>query len=113
MLDRNNYYGGASASLNLADLYQKFKPNTSTIPNELKQYDVNEFQCDLTPKFNIFLLKIRSYKSTKEPIKIVRSKKELKLFQANNTKIAITTNPSLTTLIALNKTPLAYLSAKT
>jgi len=51
MLDRNNYYGGASASLNLTDLYKKFKPNNPTIPPELAHLDPNEFQCDLTPKF--------------------------------------------------------------
>jgi Rab GDP dissociation inhibitor len=50
MLDRNSYYGGASASLNLTELYNKFKPGVQ-IPDELQHHNPIDYQCDLTPKF--------------------------------------------------------------
>jgi len=47
-MDRNNYYGGASASLNLDQLYEKFRPGTKPIPTlgASKNYNV-----DIIPKF--------------------------------------------------------------
>lgn len=47
-LDRNNYYGGESASLNLTNLYNKFKPGTSPPINYGSNRDWN---VDLIPKF--------------------------------------------------------------
>ena len=32
-LDRNNYYGGDSASLNITNLWKKFKPNEEPPPS--------------------------------------------------------------------------------
>ncbi|KAL6041147.1 Rab GDP dissociation inhibitor alpha [Balamuthia mandrillaris] len=46
-MDRNNYYGGESASLNLEQLFQQFK-NTSA-PSSLGQS--REYNVDLIPKF--------------------------------------------------------------
>ncbi|KAF8818754.1 putative rab GDI alpha [Cardiosporidium cionae] len=47
-LDRNPYYGGESASLNLTNLYEKFKPG-STPPSS---YGANrDWNVDLIPKF--------------------------------------------------------------
>lgn len=47
-IDRNNYYGGESASLNLTNLYEKFKPGV--IPP--KEYGANrDWNVDLIPKF--------------------------------------------------------------
>eukprot|EP01091_Cochliopodium_minus_P015897 TRINITY_DN577_c0_g1_i1.p1 TRINITY_DN577_c0_g1~~TRINITY_DN577_c0_g1_i1.p1 ORF type:complete len:441 (-),score=136.08 TRINITY_DN577_c0_g1_i1:76-1398(-) len=47
-MDRNNYYGGACASLNLEQLYEKFKPEDkpSTTLGSSKKYNV-----DVIPKF--------------------------------------------------------------
>jgi len=47
-MDRNNYYGGESASLNLNQLYEKFKP-TQKPPAELGAS--REYNVDLIPKF--------------------------------------------------------------
>eukprot|EP01111_Echinosteliopsis_oligospora_P011348 TRINITY_DN372_c0_g1_i1.p1 TRINITY_DN372_c0_g1~~TRINITY_DN372_c0_g1_i1.p1 ORF type:complete len:444 (-),score=101.53 TRINITY_DN372_c0_g1_i1:154-1485(-) len=47
-MDRNNYYGGASASLNLNQLYQQFK-NGAAAPTELGQS--RDYNVDLVPKF--------------------------------------------------------------
>lgn len=47
-LDRNNYYGGESASLNLTNLYGKFKPGTSPPASYGSNRDWN---VDLIPKF--------------------------------------------------------------
>lgn len=48
VLDRNSYYGGESASLNLTNLYKHFKPGTT--PPE--RFGVNrDWNVDLIPKF--------------------------------------------------------------
>lgn len=47
-LDRNNYYGGECASLNLTNLWEKFKPGASP-PKELGSN--RDWNCDLIPKF--------------------------------------------------------------
>jgi len=47
-MDRNNYYGGESASLNLNQLYEKFYPG-QTPPAGLGQS--REYNVDLVPKF--------------------------------------------------------------
>lgn len=47
-MDRNNYYGGESASLNLEQLYQKFKPDQK-IPDDLGRS--RDYNVDLCPKF--------------------------------------------------------------
>lgn len=47
-VDRNGYYGGESASLNLTNLYQKFVPGE----NPPKEFGANrDWNVDLTPKF--------------------------------------------------------------
>jgi Rab GDP dissociation inhibitor len=47
-LDRNNYYGGACASLNITNLWEKFRPGT-TPP---KEFGANrDWNVDLIPKF--------------------------------------------------------------
>ena len=47
-LDRNDYYGGETASLNLTNLWKRFRPN-ETVP---KQYGHNrDWNVDLIPKF--------------------------------------------------------------
>jgi len=47
-MDRNDYYGGESASLNLQQLYQKFK-NGGTPPANLGAS--RDYNVDLIPKF--------------------------------------------------------------
>jgi len=47
-MDRNNYYGGASASLNLTQLFQQFKGNAAPSPDLGASRDYN---VDLVPKF--------------------------------------------------------------
>jgi Rab GDP dissociation inhibitor len=47
-MDRNNYYGGESASLNLDQLFEKFRPG-KTPPASLGQS--REYNVDLIPKF--------------------------------------------------------------
>lgn len=47
-LDRNSYYGGDCASLNLANLYEKYKPGTKP-PSELGSS--RDYNIDLIPKF--------------------------------------------------------------
>ncbi|KAH7885921.1 rab GTPase activator [Phlebopus sp. FC_14] len=49
-MDRNDYYGGDSASLNLTQLYRKFKPD-QTPPTELGRD--RDYAVDLVPKFII------------------------------------------------------------
>ncbi|CAJ0829472.1 5613_t:CDS:2, partial [Entrophospora sp. SA101] len=47
-MDRNDYYGGESASLNLKQLYRKFRPNEEPPTTLGKDRDYN---IDLIPKF--------------------------------------------------------------
>ncbi|KAF9455074.1 rab GDP-dissociation inhibitor [Macrolepiota fuliginosa MF-IS2] len=49
-MDRNDYYGGDSASLNLTQLYRKFRPD-QTPPEELGRD--RDYAVDLVPKFII------------------------------------------------------------
>ncbi|KAF9244560.1 rab GDP-dissociation inhibitor [Melanogaster broomeanus] len=49
-MDRNDYYGGDSASLNLTQLYRKFRPDQSP-PTELGRD--RDYAVDLIPKFII------------------------------------------------------------
>ncbi|KAF9502507.1 rab GDP-dissociation inhibitor [Pleurotus eryngii] len=49
-MDRNDYYGGDSASLNLTQLYRKFRPNQAP-PSELGRD--RDYAVDLIPKFII------------------------------------------------------------
>ncbi|TDL28113.1 rab GDP-dissociation inhibitor [Rickenella mellea] len=49
-MDRNDYYGGDSASLNLTQLYRKFRPNQDP-PAELGRD--RDYAVDLVPKFII------------------------------------------------------------
>ncbi|KAI0830733.1 rab GDP-dissociation inhibitor [Trametes gibbosa] len=49
-MDRNDYYGGDSASLNLTQLYRKFRPD-QTVPAELGRD--RDYAVDLIPKFII------------------------------------------------------------
>jgi len=49
-MDRNDYYGGDSASLNLTQLYRKFRSN-QTAPTELGRD--RDYAVDLVPKFII------------------------------------------------------------
>jgi len=49
-MDRNDYYGGDSASLNLTQLYRKFRPGQAP-PNELGRD--RDYAIDLIPKFII------------------------------------------------------------
>jgi len=49
-MDRNDYYGGDSASLNLTQLYRKFRPD-QTPPSELGRD--RDYAIDLVPKFII------------------------------------------------------------
>ncbi|KAF8203837.1 GDP dissociation inhibitor [Pholiota molesta] len=49
-MDRNDYYGGESASLNLTQLYRKFRPDQSP-PAELGRD--RDYAVDLVPKFII------------------------------------------------------------
>jgi len=48
-MDRNSYYGGESASLNLETLYKKFRPNETKIPEDLGR--ARDYNVDLCPKF--------------------------------------------------------------
>lgn len=48
-MDRNDYYGGESASLNLTQLYQKFR--NSPPPENLQLGRDRDYAVDLTPKF--------------------------------------------------------------
>eukprot|EP00954_Amorphochlora_amoebiformis_P007621 591121-Amorphochlora_amoeboformis.AAC.2 len=48
-MDKNSYYGGESASLNLNDLYNKFK-GESKAPAELKLGSSRDYSVDLCPK---------------------------------------------------------------
>mmetsp|Transcript_4060 Transcript_4060/g.6202 ORF Transcript_4060/g.6202 Transcript_4060/m.6202 type:complete len:468 (-) Transcript_4060:31-1434(-) len=50
-VDRNNYYGGECASLNLTNLYQKFRPGTT--PPEILGHPTRDYNVDLIPKFII------------------------------------------------------------
>ncbi|GAX81349.1 hypothetical protein CEUSTIGMA_g8780.t1 [Chlamydomonas eustigma] len=47
-IDRNNYYGGASASLQLSQLWEKFRPG-QPVPKELGPN--RDYNIDLVPKF--------------------------------------------------------------
>lgn len=47
-IDRNDYYGGESASLNLTQLYRKFRPDVP-VPTELGRD--RDYNIDLIPKF--------------------------------------------------------------
>jgi len=47
-MDRNGYYGGESASLNLETLYKKFRPNEK-VPEDLGR--ARDYNVDLCPKF--------------------------------------------------------------
>ncbi|KAI8968045.1 GDP dissociation inhibitor [Mycotypha africana] len=47
-MDRNDYYGAESASLNLTQLYRKFRPHTE-VPSELGRD--RDYNIDLIPKF--------------------------------------------------------------
>ncbi|KAK7468734.1 Rab GDP dissociation inhibitor alpha [Stygiomarasmius scandens] len=49
-MDRNDYYGGESASLNLTQLYRKFRPDQAP-PSELGRD--RDYAVDLVPKFII------------------------------------------------------------
>ncbi|KAH6916875.1 rab GDP-dissociation inhibitor [Coprinopsis sp. MPI-PUGE-AT-0042] len=49
-MDRNDYYGGDSASLNLTQLYRKFRPDQA-VPQELGRD--RDYAIDLVPKFII------------------------------------------------------------
>jgi len=49
-MDRNDYYGGDSASLNLTQLYRKFRPDQA-VPAELGRD--RDYAIDLVPKFII------------------------------------------------------------
>ncbi|CAN0466248.1 unnamed protein product, partial [Hapterophycus canaliculatus] len=48
-VDRNNYYGGECASLNLTNLYNKFRPGQPPAP-ELG-HPTRDYNVDLIPKF--------------------------------------------------------------
>lgn len=48
-MDRNNYYGGECASLNLTNLYSKFRPGQPPAP-ELG-HPTRDYNVDLIPKF--------------------------------------------------------------
>jgi Rab GDP dissociation inhibitor len=48
-MDRNKYYGGESASLNLEQLYQKFRGEKEVPPKELGR--PRDYNVDLCPKF--------------------------------------------------------------
>lgn len=49
-LDRNNYYGGESASLNLSQLFGKFKSSEGA-PDEARLGKSKNYNVDLCPKF--------------------------------------------------------------
>jgi Rab GDP dissociation inhibitor len=48
-LDRNSYYGGASASLDIDQLFEKFK--CTGLPSELELGKLRDYAIDLVPKF--------------------------------------------------------------
>jgi len=48
-MDRNNYYGGESASLNLDQVFEKFRPGSKNPPSTLGLS--REYNVDLIPKF--------------------------------------------------------------
>jgi len=48
-LDKNDYYGGENASLNIEQLFQKFVGKDSTPPKELGK--ARDWNVDLIPKF--------------------------------------------------------------
>jgi Rab GDP dissociation inhibitor len=48
-MDRNEYYGGESASLSMEQLYKKFYPNETKIPEKLGRS--RDYCVDLCPKF--------------------------------------------------------------
>eukprot|EP01110_Echinostelium_bisporum_P011968 TRINITY_DN6109_c0_g1_i1.p1 TRINITY_DN6109_c0_g1~~TRINITY_DN6109_c0_g1_i1.p1 ORF type:complete len:445 (+),score=227.07 TRINITY_DN6109_c0_g1_i1:21-1355(+) len=51
-MDRNNYYGGASASLNLNQLFQQFKNGATPTPEQVQKLGASrDFNVDLVPKF--------------------------------------------------------------
>lgn len=49
-IDRNEYYGGESASLNLEQMYEKFKGKDAK-PDESKMGRSRDYNIDLIPKF--------------------------------------------------------------
>lgn len=68
-MDRNNYYGGECASLNLTNLYNKFRPGQPPAP-ELG-HPTRDYNVDLIPKFLMangnlvkMLLMTKVYQST-------------------------------------------------
>lgn len=48
-MDRNNYYGGECASLNLTNLYNKFRPGQP--PAAELGHPTRDYNVDLIPKF--------------------------------------------------------------
>ena len=50
-VDRNGYYGGESASLNLEQLYAKFKPGKTPPENNKEWGRLRDYYVDLCPKF--------------------------------------------------------------
>jgi len=48
-MDRNGYYGGESASLNLTKLFEQYKPEAKEIPSNLG--NKRDYNVDLCPKF--------------------------------------------------------------
>lgn len=48
-MDRNEYYGGDMASLNLSQLYHKFRPDDAQVPTDLGRD--RDWAIDLIPKF--------------------------------------------------------------
>lgn len=50
-IDRNEYYGGETASLNLTNLWKKFRPGQS--PDHKKYGHNRDWNIDLIPKFII------------------------------------------------------------
>lgn len=48
-MDRNNYYGGECASLNLTNLYNKFRPGQP--PAKELGHPTRDYNVDLIPKF--------------------------------------------------------------
>lgn len=48
-MDRNNYYGGECASLNLTNLYNKFRPGQAPAP--ALGHPTRDYNVDLIPKF--------------------------------------------------------------
>merc|ERR1719291_798267 len=48
-LDRNSYYGGASASLDIDQLFEKFK--CTGLPSELELGKLRDYAVDMVPKF--------------------------------------------------------------